>query len=614
MTKRRKLLGVSAALAIGGMILGVLGILAVFFTTYPGVDIRRVSFGTGTYDSPPRTVSGLLLVPERKVRNPSPAVVFSHGMTVQKEMYLSQCRELARGGLVVLAIDLRGHGETGGTNDFGRTETHDVWAAADYLAQQDFVDDRRIGAVGHSLGGITSARAGALQDECKLSSVAAIYCWPGQKQAIELVFGPIEGFVGKLWPAFGMSRNYDLNDSEAMKERDVISLIDGRSPPNYLLVVGDADQLGSVRQARDIIKAATGLANIEDNRTYGSFSDGTARRLEVTGDNHLTEATNSEVLEAVADWFFESFGLQAIREVGNPSLLRYLGWGAVLAGFLLISLATVFFIRSRRSEQDRQVPPYSPDGRSASVTLAVVSAALFAAVSVAAFPFSNATNVRAFVPFFGADVFTTLVASRTILLIPCVVLVMLLVKLEGWNALPLGLERRYSGDLRSSLLLGLAPAAVFVALYAPVAHGLLLPRGYPASMGWFTVLAMVLFVQLWAEQLYFHYFLMPAFAPLDTPGRRATYVLWEAGVRGFSFGLAFVPVLASPLLAIGRPDMALKVHALPAIIIGGVLVFLPISTLAFYARRRGYNVLAPCLAVALFVALFFTCFVSVRAF
>ena len=608
---------IAALLALGGLLLAALGIVGAYLTTFPGVTIERVSFSTAPYDDPPRTVSGLLFLPEEPVARPTPAVVFSHGMTVHKEVYIPHCRELARRGLVVLDIDLRGHGSTGGSNDFGNTEMRDVWAAADYLARREDVDPERIGAAGHSLGGITSTRAGIFQDDDRISAVTAIYCWPGQEQAIELVFGPIDGFVGKMWPFFAWSRRYDINDQADAAERDVIRYVDKSSPPNYLLIMGDNDQLGTEEQAERLMEKATGLKDVEEGRTYGSFSDGTARRLEVPTDDHLTEATSGEVLSALTGWFFESFGLEPPGEVDNPAVWRYASQAAVMIGFILVALAGVFLLRSYldRDVDDDDLAPYRPDGRRSGIRLGVASAVLFMGVSVAAFPFARLTGLRAFIPFTGADLFTSMVLSRTILMVPAVLIILAIAKFRGWK--PIRLEAPDSTGYRRlgvSALIGVAPVAIFVVLYAPTAHGLLLTRGFPVSPGWFLALSAVLIIQLTAEQEYFHYLFMPAFTPRDTRGKRVTYIISESLVRGVAFGVAFIPVASSPLLFIGRPGTVGRAFLVPALMVLGVIIVLPISALAFYARRRGYSVLAPCIAVALITALTFTCFFSVRAF
>jgi dienelactone hydrolase len=82
------------------------------------------------------------------------AVVLLHGAGSTRSSVLGQAAVLARAGFGVLLLDARGHGESGGRAlDFGWHGDRDIEAATAYLASRPDVDDRRIGAVGLSMGG-----------------------------------------------------------------------------------------------------------------------------------------------------------------------------------------------------------------------------------------------------------------------------------------------------------------------------------------------------------------------------------------------------------------------------------------------------------------------------
>ncbi len=79
-------------------------------------------------------------------------IIVVHGSGNSREDVRKHSTLLAEHGFGVLALDMRGHGESdGGTNRFGWMGTQDVGAAVDYLAQQ--ADVKNIGALGLSLGG-----------------------------------------------------------------------------------------------------------------------------------------------------------------------------------------------------------------------------------------------------------------------------------------------------------------------------------------------------------------------------------------------------------------------------------------------------------------------------
>jgi dipeptidyl aminopeptidase/acylaminoacyl peptidase len=67
------------------------------------------------------------------------------------------CREACRQGFVVLALDFRGHGESGGSGDGPLEE--DIFAAADLLRAHPAVDAERLCYRGSSMGGFYGLKA-----------------------------------------------------------------------------------------------------------------------------------------------------------------------------------------------------------------------------------------------------------------------------------------------------------------------------------------------------------------------------------------------------------------------------------------------------------------------
>ena len=283
------------------------GLFAVF--TFPEVEIDRVGF-TNTYSESGETIEGLLLTPAQPSQEPMPAVIFSHGLYAFKEIYLPLYRDLARRGIAVLAIDLPGHGGSGGHCDLGNTEYTAVLAACDWLtANHGEIDPGRIAAAGHSLGGVTSTRAGIFQTEKKLSAVVAIWCWQSERSTIETVSGPLDDYAARFWPLLIWSRDYDPDDESAHEARDVISKVGPGVPPNFLVIVGDWDEGITVEQERELVAAAAGVREVEPGKVYGSFEDGTACSLVVTSDDHFTEAFSSRVFQEMYGWLCDSFGI-----------------------------------------------------------------------------------------------------------------------------------------------------------------------------------------------------------------------------------------------------------------------------------------------------------------
>jgi pimeloyl-ACP methyl ester carboxylesterase len=90
------------------------------------------------------------------------AVVLLHGSGSTRSGVLDHLLALGEEGYGVLAIDARGHGDSGGTPmDWGWFGNLDISAAVDFLTRQPGVDPSRIGAVGLSMGGEEALTAAA---------------------------------------------------------------------------------------------------------------------------------------------------------------------------------------------------------------------------------------------------------------------------------------------------------------------------------------------------------------------------------------------------------------------------------------------------------------------
>jgi alpha-beta hydrolase superfamily lysophospholipase len=83
---------------------------------------------------------------------PSPGVVLVHMLSRSKADWDALAQELERRGITALAIDLRGHGASGGTAGSLSEMVQDVRAAVQWLAARPTVRPDAVGMVGASLG------------------------------------------------------------------------------------------------------------------------------------------------------------------------------------------------------------------------------------------------------------------------------------------------------------------------------------------------------------------------------------------------------------------------------------------------------------------------------
>lgn len=139
--KSKCLLAVSVLLMLVSMTAA--GVLQSNFGT---VSVQKIS----TVTDAGLTLSGLLYVPDSAtVENPAPAAVVVHGWWKTKESQSSTAMELARRGIVALAIDMYGHGDS--SNE--KYQFVDSYNGLELLADLPYVDTERLGITGHSMGG-----------------------------------------------------------------------------------------------------------------------------------------------------------------------------------------------------------------------------------------------------------------------------------------------------------------------------------------------------------------------------------------------------------------------------------------------------------------------------
>ncbi len=104
----------------------------------------------------------------------APGVLLLHMLGGAKEDWEGVAAVLQAGGFVVLAVDQRGHGETGGAADWALAR-QDTLAMLAYLRAQRNVDPARVGIVGASIGANLALNACAEDAQCR----AAVLLSPG---------------------------------------------------------------------------------------------------------------------------------------------------------------------------------------------------------------------------------------------------------------------------------------------------------------------------------------------------------------------------------------------------------------------------------------------------
>ncbi|MFT3877393.1 MAG: alpha/beta hydrolase [Propioniciclava sp.] len=157
---------------VGALILMLIGMIgaSVIQTSGGRVTVKDLKWET----SPGLKMSGLLFVPDGvSAESKVPAVVVSHGMYNNREMQDLNFVELSRRGFVVLSMDMYSHGYSDNVTNTTEIVTG-MYQAAKMLAGLDYVDATRIGITGHSLGGMSSNAAVAMDNAAGTRYIAAV--------------------------------------------------------------------------------------------------------------------------------------------------------------------------------------------------------------------------------------------------------------------------------------------------------------------------------------------------------------------------------------------------------------------------------------------------------
>jgi len=311
--------------ALGAILIIAGSVLAFLVQGSGGVEVREARWRTPEG----AVMSGLLYRPPGlEAGRRAPAVLLSHGYINTREMQSPFAIELARRGFVVLAMDMTGHGGSGGNvgaAGFGGP------SALAFLRSQPFVDRDQIGLAGHSMGG------GPV--------LAAARAEPEGYRAVVLV-GSAPGLFG---PPDEVRPDFPRNLNVVFGGLDEFSALMWRTPKG-------TDLPGSEK-----LKAVFGVASpVEPGRIYGDPALGTARRLDLPRITHPWEHFSSGGVAPAVDWMQARLEGEARplpagdqvwvwKEAGT--LLALVGAGLLLLGAFELALGLPWLGQLRRSPE-----------------------------------------------------------------------------------------------------------------------------------------------------------------------------------------------------------------------------------------------------------------------
>ena len=327
----------------------------VFLTLADGIqtDGGSISVSTGVFETPLGDMSFKLYTPSTATEaSPAPGVLLLHGYQNDSETCSAYSIELAKRGAVVLSLDEYGHGysEPGLFNrgyvnhrvkvNFGEDSaengtfvsvggakrfrlmmnfsnlsffdehyTHDAdgnsisdsscggVAAYAYLASLPNVDASRLGLSGHSMGTWSSWSVAAAYSDSEIRPKATVLQ------------------CGELF-------RETAYDSESI------------SFDNVLLLQAKYDEFSYFRDYKNVVDEELLRSDLRTeflgcsaeeaawNQTFGSFEDGSARRMELLWTNHRLTTHHSQGLAVAMDWFGTALGFDTSLAPDDLSAMK----------------------------------------------------------------------------------------------------------------------------------------------------------------------------------------------------------------------------------------------------------------------------------------------------
>jgi pimeloyl-ACP methyl ester carboxylesterase len=256
-------------------------------TDFGRIDIRYISI----VNEEGFTVTGKLYKPvTATVENPASGVLLLHGMNNDKDTEGPAALELARRGIVALALDEMGHGnsDSGGAllEALSGQTTLGANASYQYLKQFTFVDASSTGLIGHSMGASVA------------SAVAGMN--PDHRAIVIQADGP---YNLSLYPFFNNYLAVWAYYEELFETRDRASFY--------------ADSMVQIAQNEGL----TSPDDASEDYTYGDFTNGTAHRYALCPCTHPGSTWNAKGVAETCAWMLQALDGVAANEAYSLSAI-----------------------------------------------------------------------------------------------------------------------------------------------------------------------------------------------------------------------------------------------------------------------------------------------------
>lgn len=349
MTKKNKKAAI--ALAICLVITFVCMIFAnLIQTDFGNVDVVTAEFEVTGEGTAPYTVTYKIYIPKGvDENNPAPAVLCLHGYQNDRETSAAFAMEIARRGMVAVAIDEFGHGYNsnslrergwttykiqGQSDDKTETVVKSKLSGADrFLLMMNFSTLSFFEGEAYSTNENTRIAIDADVDGVTDSSMGGIaaFKWMQTVPFIQADNIGITGHSMGTWASWSVAAGCQDHKAIVLQCGEVFgeNIFDSNSIEfhNLLMLQARYDEFNYFRdynqetvndsmldsEIRNQFFTANGRTPKLDkytwNTTYGDFNEGTARRVELLETNHRLTTHNSHAISTAMDWFVKALNV-----------------------------------------------------------------------------------------------------------------------------------------------------------------------------------------------------------------------------------------------------------------------------------------------------------------
>lgn len=306
------------------MLVGSVG-ASMLQTSFGKVDIIEFKIPTGNG----RYIGGSIFKPENASdKKQAPAVITEHGYLNNSKMQDINAIELSRRGIVVVAFDAYYHGKSSSTalpvlESTGAEGTGMIDMVEYVYGSLNYVDNTRIGIMGHSMGGVATFSTlmyygaqyqAALEAAAAADSDGGKEITPAEKAAAEKVNKVKAGFSSAI---INMSTEEALAAVHASLGISYGKYDEG----NYDLARGNGDVSGDCKESlaavNSVLDDQEKVDSVTIGKYYGNEEDGTLRVVYNPSHIHPWEHFSAETSGYVTTFFQKAFQMDSQMAAGN---------------------------------------------------------------------------------------------------------------------------------------------------------------------------------------------------------------------------------------------------------------------------------------------------------